>query len=510
MARTIGKLVEFDPEIQVWEDYIDQFEFYLEANTITEESKKRFTLLTAVGVKIYPIIKSFCLPKTPKEVSYDEIVKKCKEHFGKSSNVLLNTVQFHKRNQLENESLQDFVRELKKLAQDCKFGGPTEILPLEIMLRDRFVAGIRNEELQRYLCRRHEELDTTTNPDGLTLSKALEIARNIESTADQQKLLRQREASTINKIANQKKNYRNKNNQGKVCYRCGYKNHTPEICFFKKEKCGTCSKTGHLSKVCKSKQRAPTSPKTKPSHTHRVENASSDEESPLEEDSDSHANAIINKASLSENKDKYNVMVKINSIPCEFEIDNGAQVSFINKETYNKIWQQNKPKWLKKEVKLFAYGKKRLNVLGSTKVSVKYGKHEAKLPVTIMQETIGPNLLGRDWFKDLGIKIMGIKRIEKTTDYAKMIGEFPLITSSKLEGHYGTPINIQLREGAQPKFIKARRLPYALQEATSEALKSMENLCYVWDAYSCDAVGLGNSCTLCKKGKWKNSSSRRL
>lgn len=133
MARAIGKLLEFVPEIQSWEDYIEQFEFYLEANNINEEIKKRCTLLTAVGVKIYSTIKSFCLPKAPKEMSYNDIVKICKEHFGKSKNVLLNRVQFHKRDQsrqvIEDKSLQDFVRELRKLAQDCKFGGPTEKLP---------------------------------------------------------------------------------------------------------------------------------------------------------------------------------------------------------------------------------------------------------------------------------------------------------------------------------------------------------------------------------------------
>ncbi|CAL1671854.1 unnamed protein product [Lasius platythorax] len=475
MAKSIGKLSEFIPEIQSWEDYIEQFEFYLEANNINEGSKKRSTLLTAVEAKIYPTIKSFCLPKAPKDVPYDDIIKNCKEHFGKPTNVLLNRVQFHKRDQLENESLQDFVRELRKLAQDCKFGGPNEKLPLEIMLRDRFVAGNKNEELLRYLCRRHEELETDTTPDGLSLSKALEIARNVESTADQQKQIRQREAFSVNKVTNKNKRYESKGSREKGCYRCGFKNHTSEKCFFKNEKCGTCSKTGHLSRACRSKQRASKDEKARPKRAHQVKDASSDEDISREEDSDSNTNAIVNKTNSSENNEEYNVTVEINSIPCTFEIDNGAHVSLINRETYKKIWPSTEPNWSKREIKLFAYGKKRLDVLGSTKVWVKYGKHEAKLPLTVTEGTIGPNLLGRNWFENLGIKITGVQRIEKTeTTYAKMINEFPSLTSSKLEGHHGTPINIQLKEGAKPKFKKARRVLYALQEATSEALKGME------------------------------------
>lgn len=53
--------------------------------------------------------------------------------------------------------------------------------------------------------------------------------------------------------------------------------------------------------------------------------------------------------------------------------------------------------------------------------------------------------------------------------------QFPSIISTRLEGHHGTPISILLKEDARPKFIKARRVSYALQQITTEALKSMIN-----------------------------------
>ncbi|XP_046740528.1 uncharacterized protein LOC124407960 [Diprion similis] len=422
MARAIGKLVEFAPAIQTWQDYIEQFEFYLEANNITEANEKRSTLLTAVGVRIYPTIKSLILPKAPKEVSYEEKVAKCTAHFGKTTNELLSRIHFHKRDQLEDESLQDFVHELRKLAQDCKFGVPTQKLPLETMLRDRFLAGIRNEELQRYLCQRHEEMVTESNPDGLTLDKALEIARSAESTIDQQKIIKQKESKSVNKIIKKDRERENKNR--------------------------------HLSRACKSEQKE--SSKSKPSRAHRVE----DDDSQLEKDSDCYSNAIVNKTNATNNNDKYNVRVEINSLPCTFEIDNRSHLSIINREAFKKIWQNSNPDWSKREVKLFVYGKNRLNVMGSTDVSVKYGEFKGKLPLPITEDTVGPNLLGRKWFADLAIKIMGIQRIEKIeTDYTKMIDEFPSITSTRLEGHHGTPISILLKENARPKFIKARCIP---------------------------------------------------
>lgn len=193
----IGKLTEFNSASEKWEDYIERFEFFVEANKITSDAEKRCTLLTAVGAKTYAIIKFLASPTSPKDVSYAEIIKKCNGHFGKIINELLARVKFQKRDQHTGEDLKDFVRELRKLAQDCKYGGGADKLPLDIMLRDRFVAGIRDEKLQRYLCRRHEESVTNTNKNRLSLEKALEIACSVESTEEQQKLPKQGNTNKI-------------------------------------------------------------------------------------------------------------------------------------------------------------------------------------------------------------------------------------------------------------------------------------------------------------------------
>jgi len=117
MTPNIGKLTEFDPEKQTW-DYIEQLEFYLEANNINTNSKKRTTLLTAIGTKNYAIIKLLCSPTAPKDIAYHDILDKCKSYFGQNINELLGRIHFHKRDQKENKTLKDFVRETRKLALD--------------------------------------------------------------------------------------------------------------------------------------------------------------------------------------------------------------------------------------------------------------------------------------------------------------------------------------------------------------------------------------------------------
>lgn len=153
------------------------------------------------------------------------------------------------------------------------------------MLGDRFVAGICNEELQRYLYRRHEETVNEAIPDGLTLDKALKIAYNTESAEQQQKVLKQLDSDVIQNV-NQNKAYKptNKQNSKKhtrdPCYRCGYTNHTQDKCFYKNEKFSFCDKTGHIIRVCKNRQRSiekQSSTKNKPSQAHKINDVSSDE-----------------------------------------------------------------------------------------------------------------------------------------------------------------------------------------------------------------------------------------
>lgn len=99
-----------------------------------------------MGAKTYITVKSLLSPDTPQSTTFVALKEKCKSHFSKSVNELLARVKFQKRDQKEGKDLKDFIKALRIIAQDCKFGQVGEALPLDIMIRDRFVAGIRNED----------------------------------------------------------------------------------------------------------------------------------------------------------------------------------------------------------------------------------------------------------------------------------------------------------------------------------------------------------------------------
>ena len=83
-------------------------------------------------------------PDVPSSKTYDELKATLSAHFKPKTLVIAERLRFYKRNQHENESISDYIVELKKLASTCDFGDF-----LSIALRDRLVCGLRSESIER-------------------------------------------------------------------------------------------------------------------------------------------------------------------------------------------------------------------------------------------------------------------------------------------------------------------------------------------------------------------------
>ena len=143
--------------------------------------------------------------------------------------VIADQFHYHKRDQTEGENVTDYDTSLRKLAQYCKFGDH-----LEDALRDRLVCGLQQETTQR---RPLSEVD-------LTYSKAIEIARTIETTDKGTKSFKYAEA-TIKKFISHTTQPKDT-----ACYRCGHLGHASSGCKFKTATCPACGKIGHIAPVC--------------------------------------------------------------------------------------------------------------------------------------------------------------------------------------------------------------------------------------------------------------------
>ncbi|XP_077534700.1 uncharacterized protein LOC144146636 [Haemaphysalis longicornis] len=229
-----------------WSSWFGRLQFFFEANDVTDPVKQRAHLLTLSGAHIYDVVCALLQPKTPDRVSYAEIVAALQPHYDPRPSEVYSRAMFQRRDQLPGESVNDYVAALRKLATSCNFGtlptatappatqaggaastqqGATDynptLLPLDVMSRDRFVCGLRDENLQQRLFAEKE----------LTFTKAYDFAIRAESAVQQQQKIKTDHAEVNKAAAHASDSATNSkaHSQGQRCWRCDG-SHSPKTC----------------------------------------------------------------------------------------------------------------------------------------------------------------------------------------------------------------------------------------------------------------------------------------
>ena len=169
----LGKVEEFDPGTQNWTAYEERITQYFIANNVTgaevegqTDKRKVAVFLTLIGSKAYGILRDLVSPAKPAEKTYAQLAKILADHFSPKPVTISERFRFQQRTQREGESVSEYLAQLRKLTEHCKFADY-----LEQALRDRFVAGVRSAAIQRKLL----------SQEALTLEKALTIAQAMEA-----------------------------------------------------------------------------------------------------------------------------------------------------------------------------------------------------------------------------------------------------------------------------------------------------------------------------------------
>ncbi len=173
----------------------------------------------------------------------DELVESLTKHFQPPSTVISERYSFHCRCQEPSESIADFVVSLKKLIIRCDYDAAIQ----KTLLRDRFVCGLTHESTRKRLL---------TEDNSITFDRAVEIATSVEKASVQAKQMKAGDTKpTVNQVRGKPHNSNpiRSNHSQPVCYRCGGP-HLAHVCRFIRETCRSCGKTGHISKVCRSKR----------------------------------------------------------------------------------------------------------------------------------------------------------------------------------------------------------------------------------------------------------------
>ena len=183
-----------------------------------------------------------------------ELITAFKEYCSPKKNITYERHKLTTRNQGENESIDQYVTELRILASTCEF----ETLK-DGLIRDRIICGIQNQTMKERLLR---EAD-------LTLKKAIDICRAAEVSREQVKSLTERNSADIDALhktkqdsrhSNLREDYRDQQNREYNhapkynCNNCGQQ-HAAKSCPAYGKSCNNCHKLGHFAKLCRSTNR---------------------------------------------------------------------------------------------------------------------------------------------------------------------------------------------------------------------------------------------------------------
>ena len=449
---THGTIGEFEREREDWPAYCERLEQYFVANDVEDAGKQRAILLSVCGSTTYQLIRNLVAPAKPTERTFGELVKLVNEHLTPPPSVTMQRFKFHSRSQKEGETLSQFVAELRRLSEHCNFEAS-----LDDMLRDRLVCGIRDVRVQRRLL---------AEPD-LGFKKAFELAQAAEAADSDAKVLQKPGSTTVHAVQQQPAKNATKL-PSKDCYRCGGK-HLASACRFQDAECHYCHKRGHIARACRRKGRGQTSQrrggKQSPSKTHQVSEEAADD-------------ATYTLFAVREGRaaEPIRVSVQVSGAKLDMELDTGASTSIISEDTYRRLWPMPEAPPLKPTTKkLCTYTREALDVKGTIAVAVCYEGQAAQLELVVVAGD-GPSLFGRDWLSVIKLdwQSLRIHTMCSTTSLESILQKHTVIFDEGLGLVADAPAKIHVDPAAQPKFCKARSLPYALRAKVDEELERLQ------------------------------------
>ena len=181
-------------------------------------------------------------PETDRQV-LSKVVGKFEEFCIGETNETYERFIFNRRSQEENESIDQYVTVLRKLAQTCNFCSCLH----DSLMRDRLVLGIRDESIRKKLLQEKK----------LSLSRAVDIGRSGETTSMRLKELKNKAATSgtdeeINAVKTKRTNNERSRRERETIRSCRYcgGSHRRGDCPAYGQTCKKCGRRNHFSQVC--------------------------------------------------------------------------------------------------------------------------------------------------------------------------------------------------------------------------------------------------------------------
>ncbi|CAK8685409.1 unnamed protein product [Clavelina lepadiformis] len=224
-----------------WIRFIQSFKLYMTA--IGHDSKsdkaKSSLLLCVMGEEALQVYNSFKF-ETGQELKFDNVVANFEAYCCPKKNITFERYKFHTCTQKVDQSIDEYVTQLKVIAKNCEFADLVESL-----IRDRVICGILDHKLQEALLRE----------DTLTLDKAMSICRAKELSKSQASALGEKSTTSMSIDMVESKNANGQRRRNFNCARCG-RDHQIGRCPAFGKSCYHCGGRNHFASFCNSSRRS--------------------------------------------------------------------------------------------------------------------------------------------------------------------------------------------------------------------------------------------------------------
>ena len=483
-----GNIGVYDEKVELFEDYSDRCDAFIEANGITKEKRANFFLAT-VGASAYKLLKDLSRPSLPNTKTYVELKQLLKNHYSPKPIVIAERHKFWTATQGEQESVSAYIVRLKNLSSGCNFG---EFL--DEALRDRLVSGLHGKmsKTQTHLLTladlTFEQAKTKCLADEMATAATKQCMSSMEVT---HAVYSDKKSSRPHSTSENRHLFRVK------CNGCGG-NHRRSDCPHKDTVCHKCGKKGHLKRVCRSPRKAPERVRNgssvpnfqkKESNTKNIVGVD-DELASGSNETSTYSYFGLNNLKEINHTSPYVITMsfgvsKVIDIP--MEIDTGAARSTISETVYMSDLADLYP-LRKSDVVLRGYTGEIVPILGCINVPVRFKNSPYLTEDIVVVKGKCTSFLGRDLLTKLRLDWKDIFKVKSEGNVPSSVPKVELPSQSPIEPvgfreflqHYrqlfsdqDTGIkeftaSIKLKPNTKPVFQKYRSVPYSLVDKVEQ------------------------------------------
>nr|XP_037290511.1 uncharacterized protein LOC119185683 [Rhipicephalus microplus] len=462
-----GQAPAFTEEEGGWSAYKVRLEAYFQAQEITDEAKQRALLVAALSNGAVKVLQGRCHPKSVNDLTYSDVIKHLQSHYEPQVNETAASYRFFTRTQAEGERLRDFVAALRRMAEDCNFGDMWHR-----MLRDRIVCGVRDDDVRRLLLTR----------GSLTLKEAEDFVMAAEAAtenAQHMQPLPSPVADTTNFVRPGLSRSKSKKASGlsrdehRPCTRCGASSHQADDCRHLQTVCHRCRKRSHLARVCRASDE----------DTNQRQQANALLQDAQESSEDCEALYTLTAHQVMDSAHVKPILRQIswNGVPPTMLVDTGSPVSVIPRSVFERH-QGEWPRLQATTMKLSCF-KAPLPINGKLQLNATMSDATIQAELFVI-DCPGPMLCGRDTIRSFntagvpvltGNEVACVQAENADRMVETMLSKYSDVFPPGLGLLRGPPVHLTVKEGARPRFCKARTVPYALKQMVSAELDRLVN-----------------------------------